>query len=113
MCHDESLTSVTKSLALQQATTTTITKDSNDVMFDDFDDKTPACLCEKNSLFKHYMINVIDTSRMELMDALRHIAVLQHHLAAIDIRRQIFTVYLRMGMGGYRSCTECIYNRCC
>jgi hypothetical protein len=44
------------------------------------------------------MSNGIDASHLKLIQAL-HIAILQHRSAPIDIRRQIFTAYLRMGMG--------------
>ncbi|CAF1316710.1 unnamed protein product [Adineta steineri] len=77
-------------------------------------DQIPAYLLTTNKSFDHMIQKVMNTASSIDMNDLRQLALLIHHIAAVNIKRQVTIVYLRSGIGKLResepSLTEVIFT---
>ena len=54
-----------------------------------------------NPLFDRRMKKVLNETNMICMDELREIAVIKHHLGALDHQKRLFLMYQSSGRGTY------------
>ncbi|CAF4160822.1 unnamed protein product, partial [Adineta steineri] len=65
-------------------------------------DQIPAYLLTTNKSFDHMIQKVMNTASSIDMNDLRQLALLIHHIAALNIQKQVTIVYLRSGIGKLR-----------
>ncbi|CAF1316658.1 unnamed protein product [Adineta steineri] len=65
-------------------------------------DQIPDYLLTTNKSFDHMIQKVMNTASSIDMNDLRQLALLIHHIAAVNIKRQVTIVYLRSGIGKLR-----------
>ncbi|CAF1203637.1 unnamed protein product, partial [Adineta steineri] len=65
-------------------------------------DQIPAYLLATNKSFDHMIQKVMNTASSIDMNDLRQLALLIHHIAALNIQKQVTIVYLRSGTGKLR-----------
>ncbi|CAF1408279.1 unnamed protein product [Adineta steineri] len=65
-------------------------------------DQIPAYLLTTNKSFDHMIQKVMNTASSIDMNDLRQLALLIHHIAALNIQKQVTIVYLRSGTGKLR-----------
>jgi len=62
-------------------------------------DQIPAYLWATNESFDYMIQNVINTTSSISINDIRQVTILKHNIAALNIQKQISTIYLRSGTG--------------
>jgi hypothetical protein len=79
-----------------------LTHDNDDAHIESEQDEIPDYLLTTDKKFVHMIQKVMDTCKSIEMNDSQQMAILMHHIAALNIQKEITTVYLRSGTGKFR-----------